>query len=95
MRRLLAALLLVAGPAGAEIRWGDRQFDDTSCGEWEKLDMTARIDALRGIAPFGQFLEAADRSAAEDWADEVADQCRGRPDRSLTDAAGAAEQPGG
>ncbi|MBP7241872.1 hypothetical protein [Amaricoccus sp.] len=96
MRRLvLAVAVLAAGPASAEVPFSRQQFDETTCGEWEKLDMTARIEALRGIAPFGAFLEASDRGAAEDWADEVALECRGHPDRLLTEAAMAAEQPGG
>lgn len=92
MRRLFAVLILAAGPAGAEIKWGD-QFDAMTCGAWQALDMTGQIERLRAIEPFGEVLEKADRAAAEDWAAEVAAACKGTPDKSLRQAAGEAAAP--
>lgn len=65
MSRILAAALLLAAalPAGAQIKWGD-QFDEITCGQWEPLDMTGRIEKLKAIEPFGSDLEQADRGAA-------------------------------
>jgi hypothetical protein len=94
MSRILAAALLLAAalPAGAQIKWGD-QFDEITCGQWEPLDMTGRIEKLKAIEPFGEDLEQADRGAAEQWEAEVAAACKGHPDRPLRDAATQALGP--
>lgn len=89
---LAAACGLAAGPAAAQIKWGD-QFDTLTCGAWEALDMTGRIERLRAIEPFGEVLAQSDREAAEDWAAEVAAACKGAPDKLLQQAASEAEAP--
>lgn len=86
------ALLLAAAPAAAQIQWGD-QFDALTCGEWEPLDMTGRIEKLTAIEPFGDDLEAGDRGAAEQWQAEVAAACKGHPSKLLRDAAAEALGP--
>lgn len=92
MLHAILALAFAAQPAAAQIQWGD-EFDQFTCGQWEPLDMDGRIDKLRAIEPFGDDLEHADRSAAEQWEGEVASVCRGHPDKLLRDAAAEALGP--
>lgn len=92
MLHAILALTLAAGPAAAQIQWGD-EFNQLTCGQWEPLDMTGRIDKLKAIQPFGDMLEQADRGAAEQWEGEVAAVCRGHPDKLLRDAATEALGP--
>ncbi|PZQ51481.1 MAG: hypothetical protein DI556_04790 [Rhodovulum sulfidophilum] len=93
MRRLVLApflfvpLCAVPGPAAAQLAPGPDQTDTTRCAAYEALDDGGRVAALRGVEPFGDDIGAEDEQAARDWADEVARQCAGHPDRSLTEAA--------
>ncbi|TPE49758.1 hypothetical protein [Amaricoccus solimangrovi] len=89
---LLSALLLIGAAARAEeaISPGPLGQDAETCADFVALDEGDRVGALTAIEPFGDDIGAEDEAAARDWADEVARQCEGHPDLSLTAAAAAA-----
>ena len=90
--RLVLLLALLAAPAlaGEPISPGPLGRDAETCGAFVALDQGGRVNALTAIEPFGDDIGAADEQAARDWADAVARECRGRPERKLEDAAAAA-----
>lgn len=96
MRPILAVLVLpwIAAAALAQepLSPGPLGSDAMTCAQYEAMDDGGRVAALRGVEPFGDDIGAEDEQGARDWADEVARQCAGHADRSLSEAAAAANQ---
>ncbi len=88
----LLALALLAAPAFAEeaLSPGPLGADPETCEKFVALDEGGRVRALMAIEPFGDDIGAEDEQAARDWADAVARECRGHPERMLIEAATAA-----
>lgn len=90
---LLALPCLAAAAAAQEpLSLGPLGSDAMTCAQYEAMDDGGRIGALRGVEPFGDDIGAEDEQGARDWADEVARQCAGHGDRSLSEAAALANQ---
>jgi hypothetical protein len=96
MRLMLTALaplaFMTAAYAQEPMAPGPDEADAMRCARYESMDDGGRIAALQAIEPFGDDIGSEDEQAARDWADEVARQCHGHPDLSLTEAANAANQ---
>lgn len=87
---LTFAALLLAVPALAQQVPGDDLTPET-CKAYLERDMDGRIGLLTTIEPFGDDIAPDDRGAAEEWANEVASACLKKPERTLGEAAAAAQ----
>jgi hypothetical protein len=93
MTRLALALVAgLAAPAHAQGALAPAPLPGApTCGAFLAIgDYPGRLQALAGIQPLGDEIDAQDEAASRQWADAVAAACEGHPDRPLADAADTA-----
>lgn len=89
-RTILAIALAIAPVAQAQNVIGEPpvlEAGGTTCAQFLPMSTPDRLAALSAVEPLGGELPGADPAIAAQWADRVAEVCRGHPDRLIEDAA--------
>jgi hypothetical protein len=87
---LIGALAAAVPPAAAQEAGAPPNGPDVqtmTCADFTGLGTDEQMVALSTIQPFGDEMNAGDRTGSEQWAATVNRACLDHPDRMLTDAA--------